>query len=700
MNESAASILMCPPTYFDVQYVINPWMEGNIGKVRQSAAQKQWDALFRIVSDRCSVVVVDPVERQPDMCFVANAGLKLENIFVPTLFRVPQRAPEVPHYVEWFKTHDIEVRNISDDSNFEGEGDALFQPGADILWAGYGVRSSLTAHKYLTEIFHCPVHSLRLVDERFYHLDTCFMPLPEGRVMYYPAAFDKRSHDLMRGYFDRSNRIEVSDEDARRFCCNAVRIGHTLVVNYASTELRRKLEAWGFEVITTDLSEFILAGGAAKCLCLLLEQDTVVPLADRDPVESSICSERFELTGHLLDSGMLNRAMDSITGAGGSFRVEQFRAGLRHDQTSLCRLRASAPSREALQQVLKELEGHGAVVITSSVEAVWHEAPVDGVAPEGFYSTTIYPTDVFVAGEWIRAAKQRMDAVLVIGPDGPSVRCELIRNLQAGDRIVCGVEGIAVHTPETNRTEEAFAFMSAGVSSERRVERVVQELAWEMKRIRSRGGRIVVVAGPVVIHTGGGDYLAEMIRNGFVQALLTGNALPTHDIELNMFGTSLGVDMKRGTGVPLGHQYHLRAINRIRRTGSIAASVEQGVVTGGVMYECIRRGVAFVAVGSIRDDGPLPETIMDLYEAQAACAAAIEGADMILMLSTMLHAIGIGNMTPAGVRLICVDINPAVVTKLADRGSVESTGIVTDVGLFLNLLAQRLRMESGKAEAL
>jgi lysine-ketoglutarate reductase/saccharopine dehydrogenase-like protein (TIGR00300 family) len=287
-----------------------------------------------------------------------------------------------------------------------------------------------------------------------------------------------------------------------------------------------------------------------------------------------------------------------------------------------------------------------------------------------------------------------MDAVLVVDRDAPSVRCDLIRNLQAGDRIVCGVEGISVQTPETTRTEEAFAFMSAGVSSERRVERVVEELALEMKRIRSRGGRIVVVAGPVVIHTGGGDYLAELIRNGYVQALLTGNALPTHDIELNMFGTSLGVDMKRGTGAPLGHQYHLRAINRIRRAGSIAAAVEQGLVAGGVMYECIRHGVEFVAAGSIRDDGPLPETIMDLCEAQAAYARAIEGAKMILLLSSMLHAIGVGNMTPAGVRLICVDINPAVATKLADRGSVESTGVVTDVGLFLNLLAQRLRSGS------
>ncbi|MBN2243278.1 MAG: TIGR00300 family protein [Acidobacteria bacterium] len=690
MTNSNASLLMCPPAYFDVQYVINPWMEGNIGKVVRSRARKQWDALVRILSDRSEVRIVDPIAGQPDMCFAANAGLKLENLFVPSLFRVPQRVPEVPVYTEWIRAQGIEVRDIPDDCTFEGEGDALFQPGRDILWAGYGVRSSLASHKFLTEFFRCPVYSLRLVDERFYHLDTCFVPLPQDRVMVYPAAFDRRSRDLIREHFEPSRRIEVGDGDAQRFCCNAVRVGNTLVANHVSDALRRKLEDWDLEVVTTDLSEFILAGGAAKCLCMLLDQDAVVPLSERKAVESPISSERLELTGHLLDSGLLNRAMDAVTAAGGSFRVEQFRAGLRHDQTSLCRLRASAPDRGALNRVLKELQGHGAVVVASTKEASRQAAPADGVAPEGFYSTTIYPTDVYIGGRWIRAEKQRMDAVLVIDGGAGSVRCELLRNLRAGDAVVCGVEGIAVHTPETARTEEAFAFMSAGVSSERRVERVVEELALEMKRIRSRGGRLVVVAGPVVIHTGGGQYLAEMIRNGYVQALLTGNALPTHDIELNMFGTSLGVDMKRGTGVPLGHQYHLRAINRIRAAGSIAAAVEQGLVTGGVMYECIRRGVEFVAVGSIRDDGPLPETMMDLCRGQAACAGAIEGADMILMLSSMLHSIGVGNMTPSGVRLICVDINPAVVTKLADRGSVESTGIVTDVGLFLNLLAHYL----------
>jgi lysine-ketoglutarate reductase/saccharopine dehydrogenase-like protein (TIGR00300 family) len=694
MSDSSVSILMCPPIYFDVQYVINPWMEGNIGKVQSSKARKQWDALYRILSDRSGVRIVDPVPHQPDMSFVANAGLKLENIVVPTRFRVSQRAPEMPHYLDWFLQHNMQIKPIPDDCAFEGEGDALFQPGEDLLWAGYGVRSSLIAHKHLAEIFRCPVHSLRLVDERFYHLDTCFMPLPGRRVLYYPSAFDERSRQLIEGFFPKANRIEVGDEDALRFCCNTVRIGQTLVVNHASDGLRRRLEGWGFEVLSVDVSEFILAGGAAKCLCLLLDQDSVVSLADRSAVESPVCVERLEMTGHLLDSGILNRAMDAVANAGGSFRVEQFRAGLRHDQASTCRLRATAPNRKMMQHVLEELQGYGAIAVASAVEAHCQTAPADGVAPEGFYSTTIYPTDVLVGGKWMRAARQRMDAVLVVDATVDAVRCELIRNLKTGDQIVCGVEGIAVHTPETHRAEEAFAFMNAGVSSERRVERVVEELALEMKRIRSRGGRIVVVAGPVVIHTGGDTYLAEMIRNGFVQALLTGNALPVHDLELNMFGTSLGVDMKRGFGVPLGHQYHLRAINRIRAAGSIAAAVERGMVASGVMYECIRHGVEFVAAGSIRDDGPLPETIMDLVEAQAAYARAIEGADMILMFASMLHAIGVGNMTRAGVRLICVDINPAVVTKLADRGSVESTGIVTDVGLFLNLLAQRLRDRS------
>ncbi|NES23922.1 MAG: TIGR00300 family protein, partial [Symploca sp. SIO3E6] len=227
-------------------------------------------------------------------------------------------------------------------------------------------------------------------------------------------------------------------------------------------------------------------------------------------------------------------------------------------------------------------------------------------------------------------------------------------------------------------------------SSERRVELVVEQIAWEMRQIRDQGGKVIVTAGPVVIHTGGSQHLARLIRDGYVQALLGGNAIAVHDIEQSLLGTSLGVDMKRGVPVSGGHRHHLKVINRICNCGSIAGAVEQGILTQGVMYECVKSNVPFVLAGSIRDDGPLPDTQMDLIKAQQEYAKLLEGADMILMLSTMLHSIGVGNMTPAGVKMVCVDINPAVVTKLSDRGSIESVGVVTDVGLFLSLLVQQL----------
>jgi lysine-ketoglutarate reductase/saccharopine dehydrogenase-like protein (TIGR00300 family) len=232
--------------------------------------------------------------------------------------------------------------------------------------------------------------------------------------------------------------------------------------------------------------------------------------------------------------------------------------------------------------------------------------------------------------------------------------------------------------------------MGAGVSSERRVELVVEQIAWELRQIRDQGGKVVVTAGPVVIHTGGGQHLARLIREGYVDALLGGNAIAVHDIEQSIMGTSLGVDMQRGIPVRGGHRHHLKIINLIRRHGSIAAAVGAGVLTKGVMYECVKSNIPFALAGSIRDDGPLPDTEMDLVKAQTEYSKLLKGADMILMLSSMLHSIGVGNMTPAGVKMVCVDINPAVVTKLSDRGSIESTGIVTDVGLFLSLLINQL----------
>lgn len=237
--------------------------------------------------------------------------------------------------------------------------------------------------------------------------------------------------------------------------------------------------------------------------------------------------------------------------------------------------------------------------------------------------------------------------------------------------------------------------MGAGVSSERRVELVVEQIAWDLRRIRDQGGKAVVTAGPVVIHTGGSQHLQYLIREGYVHGLLGGNAIAVHDIEQSLMGTSLGMDMKRGVSVHGGHRHHLKAINTIRRCGSIANAVEQGILQSGVMYECVKNNVPFALAGSIRDDGPLPDTQMDLLQAQTDYARLIEGADLILMLSTMLHSIGVGNMTPAGVKMVCVDINPAVVTKLSDRGSLESIGVVTDVGLFLSLLVNQLHKLTG-----
>ena len=256
-----------------------------------------------------------------------------------------------------------------------------------------------------------------------------------------------------------------------------------------------------------------------------------------------------------------------------------------------------------------------------------------------------------------------------------------------------GVEGLRTQRRRAAReTQDGdFAFMGAGVSSERRVELVVEQIAWEWRRLRERQARVVVVAGPVVIHTGAGAHLSWLVREGYVQALLGGNAIAVHDVEQALMGTSLGVDLQQGVAVHGGHRHHLKAINTIRRCGGLAAAVRQGVLQQGIFHACVQRQVPFVLAGSIRDDGPLPDTEMDLIAAQTAYANALQGAEMVLMLSSMLHSIGVGNMTPAGVRLVCVDINPGVVTKLSDRGSLESVGVVTDVGLFLSLLVRQLQ---------
>jgi lysine-ketoglutarate reductase/saccharopine dehydrogenase-like protein (TIGR00300 family) len=402
------------------------------------------------------------------------------------------------------------------------------------------------------------------------------------------------------------------------------------------------------------------------------------------------------MEGHLLDAGLINRALDLIVDNGGSFQVLNFNLGEQRQSTSAAEVKVSAPSHEVMEEIISQLIDLGAVDLPQDEQDVKLEpVTIPGVAPDDFYVSTIYPTEVRINGEWVIVHNQRMDGAIAISqtPQGLVAQCKILRDLEVGEQVVVDVQGIrTIRKTESRekRNAEEFSFMSSGVSSERRVELVVEQVAWELRKIRDAGGKVVVTAGPVVIHTGGGEHLSRLIREGYIQALLGGNAIAVHDIEQSIMGTSLGVDMKRGIAVRGGHRHHLKVINTIRRYGSIAKAVDAGVIKGGVMYECVKNNVPFCLAGSIRDDGPLPDTQMDLIKAQEKYAELLKGAEMILMLSSMLHSIGVGNMTPAGVKMVCVDINPAVVTKLSDRGSVESVGVVTDVGLFLSLLTKQL----------
>ena len=398
-------------------------------------------------------------------------------------------------------------------------------------------------------------------------------------------------------------------------------------------------------------------------------------------------TEIVEAEGHLVDSQILSKIFDRVIECGAEFEVVAFNLGRTNQDFSHLELRVTAQTSQVLARTLGELIELGCYQ-TAVADALLRTAEADCVVPDDFYSTTNHRTFVRTDGSWLEASRQRMDAVIVVS--GGHVECRKLRDVRRGDPVVCGVYGVRIQPEFKERDRLGFAFMANDISSERRTETAVRKIAELMRKIKSDGGRIVFVAGPVVIHTGGGAAFCDLIRGGYVDALLSGNALAVHDIEHALYGTSLGVDLERGVPIEEGHKNHMRAINAINRNGSIRKAVEAGALHSGVMYECIQHGVPFVLAGSIRDDGPLPDTIMDLMKAQASYAEQLTDASMVICLSSMLHSIGVGNMLPSWVRVVCVDINPAVVTKLSDRGSQQTIGIVTDVGGFLGLLAERL----------
>jgi lysine-ketoglutarate reductase/saccharopine dehydrogenase-like protein (TIGR00300 family) len=401
-----------------------------------------------------------------------------------------------------------------------------------------------------------------------------------------------------------------------------------------------------------------------------------------------VVSETVEAEGHLIDSGNFQAILTTVVEHGSEYEILRFDVGRNNAQGSHLTLQLTSDSDARLQDLLSRLSVFGCFV-KGSPDVLLRPADMDGAAPVDFYSTTNHRTAVVLNGEWIDVDHQRMDAALVV-KDG-TVSCRKLREIRKGDQIVCGMQGIRVTPDVQQRDKPSFGFMSNEVSSERRVETSVKRVAEMMRRVKAEGGKIAFVAGPVMVHTGGSEYFCRLIELGYVDVLLSGNAIAVHDIEVALSGTSLGIDLSSGHPVEHGHRNHMRAINAVRRAGGIGKAVETGVLTSGIMHACHTHGVQYILAGSIRDDGPLPETIMDLITAQDAYGKALEGVEVVVMLSSMLHSIGVGNMLPSWVKVICVDINPAVVTKLSDRGSTQTIGIVTDVGLFLHQLAEQLK---------
>lgn len=404
-------------------------------------------------------------------------------------------------------------------------------------------------------------------------------------------------------------------------------------------------------------------------------------------------SREIELRGHIVDSGILTKVMDTVVEYNGEFETKEFDLGRQKTDPSYARMEISAGTPEQLTKLISELRRLG-VIVTGETEATLQTVTKVKVAPEGFYSTTNHPTWVHCLDSWISVDNMKMDALISIDTKNKTAKCVTQGKLLPGDTVVVGEEGVRVEFPERPREIGVFEFMGGNVSSERPSKTLIRQIAKELLWVKSTGKKVALVGGPAIIHTGASESVAAMIREGYIDILFAGNALATHDLEYSIFGTSLGMDLKTGELVSGGHRHHLYTINKIMDAGSIRAAVESGLVKSGIMYECIKNNAPYVLAGSIRDDGPLPDVIQNSMEAQDAMRKYIPELGMVLMVATLLHSVAVGNLLPSHVKTICVDINPASVTKLMDRGTSQAIGMVSDAGTFMPLLLEELRNQS------
>jgi lysine-ketoglutarate reductase/saccharopine dehydrogenase-like protein (TIGR00300 family) len=406
------------------------------------------------------------------------------------------------------------------------------------------------------------------------------------------------------------------------------------------------------------------------------------------------------ISGHIIDSLILPKILDIIISLGAEFQILDIDIGQRRADRSSARVQIDAPTEESLQQILAKVKEHGALPLDTEDETVRYEpAAADGIFPDDFYATTNLPTLIRLDEQWIDVEHPEMDCGIRVFPQSRRAETVPMHRVKKGDFIVMGHGGVKIVPMERRVPREAFEFMSSAVSTEQPKGLLIREIADSMMRVRAAQGRILVVAGPGLVHTGAARHLIELIENDFVQVLFAGNGLAVHDIESALYGTSLGVYLDKNIRASEGHEHHLRAINSIRKVGGIRRAVKQGLVQRGIFYSCVKKGVDFVLAGSIRDDGPLPDVITDTLQAQEAMRKKVRNVSFALMMATTLHAIATGNLLPATVKTVCVDINPAVVTKLCDRGTFQAVGLVTDVEPFLRELSQYLRQDDNPTDA-
>ncbi len=400
-------------------------------------------------------------------------------------------------------------------------------------------------------------------------------------------------------------------------------------------------------------------------------------------------SQEVEVRGHLIDSSILTRIFDRVMDMGGEFEVLEISIGKRKKDPSYARLLIQGKSQGDLDRLLDLVYREGA---TSKVQrgARLVRAPKNMVMPENFYSTTNNRTQIFHGGRWVMVEDMMMDKCIVVR--GTRAFCVPIRDIARGDMVVTGEEGVKITPPERPREGvNVFEFMGSSSSSERPTKHIARRVAEDMHRTKKAGGKIVMVGGPAIVHTGAADSVAELVRSGYIHGMLAGNALAVHDIEYATMGTSLGMNVRDGTLAVRGHRNHMDTINQVFKAGSIPGMVKSGRLKKGIMYQCVKRKIPFVLAGSIRDDGPLPDVITDVSLAQKEYKKVLKDAKIVMMVSTMLHSIATGNMLPADVKVIVIDISQPTVTKLMDRGTWQALGIVSDVGAFLPMVADELQ---------